>query len=433
MKRVLFMTVAVAVVFLGCEAGVITLDDDTEIADILRDAEFDYSNVVPVELSVEVDLSDTNLGAAAGTGLAVIQVVDSQDGLLFSASAADGETVMGEMLVPATPGEVTLSIIAPGHEPYEVVITDPYKYQQLARLISLVADPTAEPEPDTDGDGIIDAYDSAPDDPDIAFVRHIPASTPLTIAFEDNYPELGDGDYNDFVASYQIVEYRSARNNLVKVRGHAEALARGAGYDHEFGIVVRFEGMNGSGTIFRYDHERQFIERVSISGDGYVRVPLFESTKNNAFHRSGGTVRFDNVEPDAAPSEGYSSRFTIVYEAEADSTPASRYVWAPYDPYLLVRNPKHGLALDVHLIGKEPLPGSENHLLEGDVPPGFRDADGYPRALLVPGDWGWPRESTDGSPKIETAYPQFADWTLSLGASHSDWYSFAVDGEVMTR
>ncbi|MFP4376553.1 MAG: LruC domain-containing protein [Spirochaetales bacterium] len=432
MKRILFMTVAVAVVFLGCEAGVISLDQESEYQDILRDSEFDYSTVVPVQLNVEVDLTDTTLGNAIGAALATVQVTDSEDGLLFAASAENGQMVSGEILIPARPGAVTLSIHAPGFEPYEVTIENPYQYEQLARLIRLTADPTAEPESDRDGDGIIDLYDAYPDDPDIAFVREVPAGAPLTIAFEDNFPELGDGDYNDFVATYQITEYRSARNNLVKIRGIADALARGAGFDHEFGMVVSFDGLNARGNILRYNHQNELLENVPLSGDGYVRIPIFPSTKQAAFDRGADGVRMDNVKPEANPSTGYSTRFTIIYESISVNSNAAQ-IWEPYDPYLLVRNTDHNLDLDVHLIGKDPLPDSQNHLYPGEIPAGFRDANGYPRALLVPGDWQWPVEQIEGDPKIETAYPNFERWTATLGASDSDWYHYPVFGEVMVR
>jgi LruC domain-containing protein len=432
MKRILFMTVAVAIVFLGCEAGVISLDQESEYQDILRDSDFDYSTVVPVQLNVEVDLSDTDIGNSIGAALATIQVTDSNDGLLFAASAENGEMVTGEILIPARPGAVTLSINAPGFESYDVTIDDPYQYEQLARLIRLTSDPSAAPEPDRDGDGIVDSYDAYPDDPTIAFVRQVPAGAPMTIAFEDNYPELGDGDYNDFVATYQISEFRSARNNLVKITGTANALARGAGFDHEFGMIVSFDGLNANGRVLRYNNQNELLENRSLSGDGFVRIPLFPSTKHEAFDRGGDGVRMDNVKLGENPSIGYTTRFTIVYES-ASTPSASAQIWEPYDPYLLVRNTKHELDLDVHLIGKDPLPNSQNYLYPGDIPEGFRDGNGYPRALLVPGDWQWPLEKIEGSPKIETAYPNFGIWAATRGASDSDWYHYPVSGEVMVR
>ena len=48
----------------------------------------------------------------------------------------------------------------------------------------------------------------------------------------------------------------------------------------------------------------------------------------------------------------------------------------------------------------------------------FRDADGFPWALLVPADWEHPAEGQ----RIEEKYPRFTDWRLSEGESDRDWY-----------
>jgi Domain of unknown function (DUF4842) len=68
----------------------------------------------------------------------------------------------------------------------------------------------------------------------------------------------------------------------------------------------------------------------------------------------------------------------------------------------------------VHLIGKPPLPYSQNP----NAPDGFRDANGFPRALLVPSDWGYPIELTH----IETAYDDFDDWRATEGTDFTGWY-----------
>lgn len=117
--------------------------------------------------------------------------------------------------------------------------------------------------------------------------------------------------------------------------------------------------------------------------------------------------------------------FTITYTVAKTSSTTD--VWAPYNPYLVIENPNLSYAPDVHLIGKAPLADSEN-------PPevtGFRDEDGFPRALLVPDNWMPPTERTH----IETAYSDFALWRESLGATNSDWYLYSdaehiVDGAL---
>lgn len=428
MKRVPLMVTAVVMILGACEAGLVpspTEDTLHTVSDVLRDADFDYATMVPVAVQVEVDLQTNRSRSLASGTLATVRITDAGDRTLFAAAAADGETASGEILIPSDSGSLTLEIVAAGHEPFSVAVDNPSRFAELNRVVGLVESASGVAHPDTDGDGVIDPYDAEPTNDQVAFVRNIPAGGALTVAFEDNYPELGDGDYNDFVATYSLSEYRSSRNNLVKVRGTATALARGAGFEHEFGIVLRFAGLNAMATVV-YD-SRAGLENLELIGSNEIVLPLFPAT-SESFERPGSDSTMDNVTSSADLSDGYVTTFTVIYTATGAEPPAD--VWKPYDPYLRVFHTGKP-NVDIHLIGQPPLPDSENHLLDPAPAPGFRDPDHYPWALLVPGGWQWPLEhSASEAPIIEHAYADFSLWVGSQGTTHTDWYNRPVSGQV---
>jgi len=432
MKQILFIVTATALAFAGCQAGFIPdggegLTSQT-INDVLRDAEFDYSTMVPVGVTLSVNLSDgTATRSITGGTLATVRVENASGELLFAAGAESGETVAGEILVPVDSDPLTIEIAASGHATFSVAVDDPQRYLMLDRTVSLAESSATGDYTDTDGDGIIDSYDAEPLNPEVAFVRSIPVGGALTVAFEDNYPELGDGDYNDFVTTYSLTEYRSSRNKLVKVRGQAQALARGAGFEHEFGLALRFDGLDAAGTVI-YD-ARSGLSDLQVSGSDLVVLPLFPATRE-AFERTGAGDTMDNVKLAGETSIGHVTNFTVTYTASSRKPSAD--IWKPYDPYLRVFHPD-GPDVDVHLIGQPPLPDSENHLLDPAPASGFRDENGFPRALLVPGSWQWPLEHSADSPVIEQAYPEFAAWRASLGTTHTDWYLRPNSGQVFLR
>jgi LruC domain-containing protein len=277
--------------------------------------------------------------------------------------------------------------------------------------------------PDRDGDGIDDPYDAFPDDPELAFTRSIPASGQLTVAFEDNFPALGDADFNDFVATYHVVEYRNAKNKLVQLKGTASAVARGASFDHAFGLLIDHPGTPVSASVVYRDGTGNVLRTVAPVLTEPLNVELFTSTIG-AFDRPGG-VTMDNVSPFADPSVGHVTDFSITYAKDASEVSAD--IWAPYNPYLRVlTNTDLGYIPDIHLIGRSALPDSENPAGYED----FRDpVTGSPWAILVPNDWLWPRESRP----ITIAYPDFVGWRDSLGASNPDWFFHPDADYVVTR
>ena len=77
----------------------------------------------------------------------------------------------------------------------------------------------------------------------------------------------------------------------------------------------------------------------------------------------------------------------------------------PFDPYLYVRDTK----MTVQLL---------------QVNAAIRDANGYPYAMLMPGNWNWPYERSD----IRGTYPRFNGFVASQGTQSADWYNVPAPG-----
>lgn len=424
------------------------------IDDELRslDAPFEYDTLLPVVVSLEVHLTDgggTLLSADAAPVFVTIRDSKMQE-LLTGGADASGH-FLDTMALPGAYEDILISVEAPGFEPREFVVNEMVRYSVISRTILLrTAGDTLESSAvsgltDSDGDEIPDIYDADPKNKDVAFKKKPVGGGWITVAFEDNFPEVGDGDFNDFIARYSVVEELDGSKLRIKITGEVEALARVASYDHSFGIIFGHPGYYSTFTVTHYDSEGTVVaERTGSSSAGSGKnsqrsnLVIFESTKG-AFDRPGG-VTVDNGYPDSLDSDGHTASFTINLSRKKkviDPNPktaletvehekqkvSKKYIAAvpPYDPYLYI----YDTTYDVHLPGMDPLPdGVSNNPPE---PEGFLDDAGYPRALIVPTNWGYPIERRH----IEVAYPDFELWRTSGGAEKSDWYLNPVAEHVI--
>jgi LruC domain-containing protein len=404
---------------IGGQNGSATIPADI-VNDQLRSAaaEFAFQAIAPVELQLDVNLYDVSGSASSVASYAsavngdwpvYVSLVDPNGQVLYGGVFSSEGSLDTTLLVDGAMEEVTMKIDAEGYEERTFAIDDPAQYATIDRTISLTTtDETTAT--DTDGDGVPDAYDLFPTDPDSAFALNVPVDGfPMTVAFEDNYPELGDGDFNDFLGQYKVVEmyapYGKPGTAEVLTVIHVEAWAVGhiAGYDHRFGVTIDIGSKTATLSVWRYDAGGEEIDPQPPSQvTGRVDVMLFEHTSQAAA-------------PNEASQTDYAGYYTVFELRFPTSIPdLNDPRWGvelpPYDPYLYI----HDTEQDVHLIGKPALPDSQNLIVFDD----FRDAAGFPRGLLMPYNWACPTEGTH----IEDAYELFYDWRTDGGLSNQDWY-----------
>ncbi|NUP04847.1 MAG: LruC domain-containing protein [Polyangiaceae bacterium] len=276
--------------------------------------------------------------------------------------------------------------------------------------------------PDPDGDGVQGLADFFPNDPERAFIVRTPTTGWQTLAFEDTYPHLGDGDYNDCVVDLAFEEVLRADGALKDLSGTFHLVARGANLDHALGVNIPGMPSNAGGTIdyerFAPDGTRSFDAGASIAnrfeGAGAAHALLIDDvfTSTKAAFTDDAHV-YTNTQTLGGFSPPASSRFKVTFD---EAIPRAPLGTAPFDPYLAVQHEEE--SWDIHLPGKSGLPGRPDSLPEESGARSFTDADGYPFAMLLPTAFRYPLERV----RIDTAYPSFTTWRSSQGVQAKTWY-----------
>lgn len=259
---------------------------------------------------------------------------------------------------------------------------------------------------DADKDGVIDAADDFPNDASKAFINN---SLPSTVAFEDQWPSMGDYDMNDAVLSntYQIIT--NASNKVVRVQGTYLLHAAGGSYENGGGIqfnLLKSKTKNFSSST----------GAVLEAGQDSVVVVLYQN--------SGKELGIWNTIPtqDVVPAKTYSFSFDV------SEGPLIRYFGiGNYNPFIWNNSANYGRGFETHLLGKYPTKladtkyfGTANdnsNLTNGKF---YVTSKGLPWAIEVSTDnFKYPTERST----ITVAYLYFSTWVTSGGISRTDWFS----------
>nr|MBP9211382.1 LruC domain-containing protein [Bacteroidota bacterium] len=134
---------------------------------------------------------------------------------------------------------------------------------------------------DADADGVSDAGDMFPNDPERAFISHTPAEGQFnTLAFEDLWPGKGDEDYNDLVMGYSTRVVTNAKNEAVDISTTYVVRAIGATNTLGFGVELPVDP--------------SAIRSSSVSRAGLTKQPL-NSNGTEAGQPNAVFILFDNA------------------------------------------------------------------------------------------------------------------------------------------
>ncbi len=259
------------------------------------------------------------------------------------------------------------------------------------------------PVVDTDGDGVADANDCYPADPNKAFCNPFGTST---VAFEDLWPSKGDYDLNDVVVSYNYNIITNASNNVVRVEATYVLRATGGSFNN--GFAVQFP-----------------INRSTVSG---VSGATLETGQTKAVLVIFNDMRAQMERWNTIPSQPASSVVTYTVAFNVTGGPSlSSFGLSGYNPFIWNGTSGFGRGYEIHLPGQLP-----TDLANTNVFGTFHDAtntgtgdtyisnDGrYPWAINIPTTYSYPIEKAD----INTAYLKFATWVSSGGILYNDWYT----------
>lgn len=227
------------------------------------------------------------------------------------------------------------------------------------------------------------------------------------VAYEDNFPNPGDYDFNDLVVAYRVRMDVNLQGDVVGIHGDGYLIARGASFDHNWMLRMTLgESVTGSAELSVYaasSTEPADGYPITIYADNELIIPALTNTRElwqDPPHEFVNTLAQQNLQ--------LGPRFTFSFTPNS-TIPQPAIMAAPFDPILFV----HNTGYEIHRQTLSPvLPYSQN-TTDGNT--AFVDGRGYPYALVFSEQWSPPLEYTD----LGIAYPDFISFIVD--GSPTDW------------
>ena len=275
------------------------------------------------------------------------------------------------------------------------------------------------PITDSDGDGVDDEEDDYPYDATRAYDVYYPnEDTYGTLAFEDNWPGLGDYDFNDLILDYNFHEVLNADNEVVDIYMKYSVRAVGASYTNGFGFEMNAE----PGDI-------ESVTGLSINSD-YIN---FNANDTEAGQENATIILIDDVfhllphsggiGSNTTPGEPYVNPDTLLLTIHFSNPVLSSTLGTPpYNSFIIVDQVR---GVEVHLPDHPPTSLADLSLLgtwaDNSIPAEgryYKTVTNLPWVMDNPESFDYPVEKVE----IINAYNHFATWAESSGAIYADWY-----------
>ncbi len=270
---------------------------------------------------------------------------------------------------------------------------------------------------DSDADGVSDVEDEFPNNYRRTYSGFFPnKDSYVTLAYEDNWPKMGDFDFNDLVIKERLQIIYDASGMVSGFKIHGLIVARGA--SNENGFALRL-----------LDTPPSQIEsaKLFINGQTYDKYP--ESNQQDAvisilsnsstFTQTGQTGRCSHFNTNKACQYFQPVEFTFDVQF-ANSQIGLNH--SDFDFFIYRANDR---TLEIHLPGYPPTDwfntnrfGRADDTSDINQDRYFKTKDNLPWALKISDDWAYPREYID----VLWAYPDFELWVESAGQNASDWH-----------
>jgi len=285
--------------------------------------------------------------------------------------------------------------------------------------------PVDEPV-DTDGDGVNDPLDEFPTDPTKAYINYFPNVNQWgTLAFEDQWPNVGDYDMNDLVVSYRYKMISNASNNVVEMTGEFAPIAVGASYQNGFGVEFPFSSSIVQ-TVTGQRHTNGYITRAANgteAGHSKAVIIPFDNARSLISNPDGTPIV--NTDMNKSKMVGDTSKVVIVFTSPVNAATLGD---APFNPFL-ISNLRRGY--EVHLPNYTPTALATSSLFgtefdNSNISSGryYVTTQNYPWAIHFAEPFSYPIERAP----INEAYLRFFDWTGSGGNQYKDWYKNTGSG-----
>ncbi|MDX2188865.1 MAG: LruC domain-containing protein [Bacteroidota bacterium] len=293
------------------------------------------------------------------------------------------------------------------------VTSNPYTAIKTQNVISM---PTLT---DSDNDGISNAFDMYPNDPQRGFDSYFPSlNTFGSLCFEDLWPGKGDYDFNDLVINYNFQQVMNGQNQIVDLKGRFVIKAIGASYKNGFGIQLPISSDKISAVLGPVLNQNlvQIAANGTEIGQNSATIIIFDNP-DMLVNRTGGA--YFNTDVNFSKGSSDTVKITINFNTPIN---ASDLGSIPYNPFIII-NQQRGI--EVHLVDKAPtslvttsLLGTSDDFSSINLSKYYRTPKNLPFAINLPVEFDYPIEKS----AINTAHLKFGTWAESSGASNPDWY-----------
>ncbi|MAG75665.1 MAG: LruC domain-containing protein [Colwelliaceae bacterium] len=280
-------------------------------------------------------------------------------------------------------------------------------------------------------DGEVEDYSVYITNPGYTLLKH----NTYYLAFEDNWPEMGDYDMNDVVVKQNSTLLLTQDNQVAQLELEGELKAYGAAYSNGFAIQIDdvLPSQVNSGLV-KFEING-VVQSASVVESGTDELVLMISDDLSEYFVATGGCSYYNTQSGCASASRL--KFTVKVPF---ITPIARssFPEAPFNPFIFAEPATYhgetihqpGRAMEIHLKNKRPTSKMDTGYFglgadRSDLGAGytFQTEGGLPWALAInPGggkQWRHPLESTD----LLQAYPMFKDFVETRGKSSADWYS----------
>jgi LruC domain-containing protein len=279
---------------------------------------------------------------------------------------------------------------------------------------------------DADGDGVKDANDAYPNDPLRAYDSYYPTSGTGTLAFEDQWPNMGDYDFNDLVLGYKYHLVLNASRSIEDVKATYTVNAVGANYKNGFGVQFGTAPGNVASVSGQKDMEGSSLFSLNSvgyeNGQSYAVIPVFpDAHKLFGYTDSSPMINTEtSAKTETADAINLNVSFGTPVSESSLGTP-------PYNVFLVV-NQNRGR--EVHLAGQMPTSkASSSFFCTGDDKTNgstifYKNDSEFPWALDIPTIFKYPYENK----RIDKTYLMYSKWVTSQGSDCTDWYKNLTSG-----
>ena len=226
-----------------------------------------------------------------------------------------------------------------------------------------------------------------------------------TLMFEDMYPQLGDYDFNDFVARYNLrILYKYSRGKYYANKMCISVQIRAVGGIYKYEPYIRLTKVKADNIIIETTEKNV----KSIKGPNGEAIISYKSPTPPSGYKYYNTEKNEMTKPDKFKEIWITFKNPIEYEDVMDKN-------YNIDMYIAKENHKQ----EIHLKGYEPV---------YDQHQDYADKNNFVWGIRT---WGIFDHAIEGKNFLK-AYPQFKGWVTSGGKEYKRWWE-EVDYRYVIR